>query len=100
MGIFKNSKSIEGKVVLDVGAGTGVLSLFCAQAGARKVYAVEASSIADQAVRIVNWIRWRTQSKSLKATLETIELAFEQVDVLVSEWMGYALLHELHAETR
>lgn len=92
-GIQKNSSSIQGKVVLDVGAGTGVLSIFCAQAGARKVYAVEASSIADQAVKIIKQNQMEDRIEVIKGTLETIDLP-EQVDVIVSEWMGYALLHE------
>ncbi|KAJ0023072.1 hypothetical protein NQD34_015206 [Periophthalmus magnuspinnatus] len=91
--ILRNSASIRGRTVLDVGAGTGVLSAFCVQAGARRVYAVEASSIAEQALKIVKQNNMETQIQVIRGAVEAVELP-ERVDVIVSEWMGYALLHE------
>ncbi|KAK0134723.1 Protein arginine N-methyltransferase 6 [Merluccius polli] len=91
--ILRNSDAIRDRVVLDVGAGTGVLSVFCAQAGARKVYAVEACSIAEQAVKIVRQNKMDDRIEVIRGAVETVELP-ERVDVIVSEWMGYALLHE------
>jgi FkbM family methyltransferase len=38
---------------MDVGAGSGILSLFAAQAGASKVYAIEASKSAENARKLI-----------------------------------------------
>lgn len=37
------------QVVLDVGCGTGILSMFCAKAGAKRVIGVDNSDIIDKA---------------------------------------------------
>ena len=51
--VMQNRRQFEGKVVLDVGTGSGILALFAAKAGARKVYAVEATSMAKFAKELV-----------------------------------------------
>lgn len=40
--------------MLDVGTGSGILAIWCAQAGARKVYAVEATNMAVHARELAN----------------------------------------------
>ncbi len=91
--ILDNRKQFEGKVVLDVGTGSGILAMFAARAGARKVYAVEATSMAEHARKLVKANQLDTIVTVIQGTMETVELP-EKVDIIVSEWMGYLLLRE------
>ncbi|XP_028064938.1 probable protein arginine N-methyltransferase 1 isoform X1 [Camellia sinensis] len=92
--IYKNNFLFKDKIVLDVGAGTGILSLFCAKAGAKHVYAVECSQMADMAQEIVKVNGFSDVITVLKGKIEEIELPVAQVDIIISEWMGYFLLFE------
>ncbi|PNT26168.1 hypothetical protein POPTR_007G000300v4 [Populus trichocarpa] len=91
--IFHHQSLIEGKVVVDVGCGTGILSIFCAQAGAKRVYAVDASDIAVQANEVVKANNLSDKVIVLHGRVEDVEID-EEVDVIISEWMGYMLLYE------
>jgi len=84
---------IRGAVVLDVGCGTGVLSIFAARAGARRVYAVEASGMASVAQEVMEKNGVAGVVSVLNCRVEDLVLP-EEVDILVSEWMGTALVFE------
>ncbi|KAL4562011.1 hypothetical protein LXL04_034199 [Taraxacum kok-saghyz] len=51
--VIENQADFDGRVVVDVCAGSGILSLFAAQAGAKHVYAVEASEMANYAQKLI-----------------------------------------------
>ncbi|CAN7032909.1 unnamed protein product [Brassica rapa subsp. trilocularis] len=70
--IYQNKFLIKDKVVLDVGAGTGILYLFCAKAGASHVYAVECSQMADMAKEIVKANGFSDVITVLKGKIEEI----------------------------
>ncbi|GJM99001.1 hypothetical protein PR202_ga16058 [Eleusine coracana subsp. coracana] len=92
--ITQNSFLFKDKIVLDVGAGTGILSLFCAKAGAKHVYAIECSQMADMAKEIVKTNGYSDVITVIKGKVEEIDLPVPKVDVIISEWMGYFLLFE------
>ncbi|KAH3742983.1 S-adenosyl-L-methionine-dependent methyltransferase [Pelomyxa schiedti] len=95
----KNPQLVRGKVVVDVGAGSGILSLFAARAGAAHVIAVEAS-------RVARYARESVQRNGFSEVVDVVCCKAEdserlgsalhgaKADIVVSEWMGYFLLFE------
>jgi len=95
--IVNNKHLFEGKVVLDVGCGTGIMSMFAARAGAKKVFGVDYSDIVLQAQQIVKDNHLDDVVTLIKGKMEEVVLpGIEEggVDIIISEWMGYCLLYE------
>lgn len=91
--ILKNPSAFKEKEVLDIGCGTGILSFFASQAGAKNVYAIDQSDIIYHAMEIaqVNNVK---NIKFLKGRLEDLEMPVKKVDIIISEFMGYFLFFE------
>ncbi|CAB1341391.1 unnamed protein product [Coregonus sp. 'balchen'] len=92
--MFHNKHLFKDKVVLDVGSGTGILCMFAAKAGAKKVIGIECSSISDYAVKIVKANKMDHIVTIIKGKVEEVDLPVEGVDIIISEWMGYCLFYE------
>ncbi|XP_077099395.1 histone-arginine methyltransferase CARM1 isoform X1 [Siphateles boraxobius] len=96
--ILLNDVDFKDKVVLDVGCGTGILSFFAVQAGAKRVYAVEASSVAKYAEILVKSNSLSDKITVLSGKIEEVSCP-EKVDVIISEPIGYMLLNERMLES-
>lgn len=92
--ITRNKHLFQDQIVLDIGCGTGILSLFCIAAGAKHVYAIECSNIIHLAKRIVEKNGVEDKVTFIHGKCEEVELPVPHVDIIVSEWMGYFLLYE------
>ena len=94
--INNSSTSVEGRRVLDIGCGTGILSMFAARAGASRVVGVDCSDILYSAMDIVRENGLTDKVTLVKGRLEETQLpdGDQKFDLIVSEWMGYFLLFE------
>lgn len=84
--------AVPGKVVCDIGTGTGLLSILAAKAGAKKVYSVEMDpGRADFAKKIIHKI-------GLSDTIEVIHKNFFDTnidaEIFVSETIGTPIFNE------
>jgi len=92
--IEDNPEDFKDKIVLDIGCGTGILSIFAARAGAKHVYAIEFAEIALFAEEIIKRNGLSEKITVIKGKMEEITLPVPKVDIIISEWMGYFLLYE------
>ena len=99
--ISASMPSVRGKIVVDIGCGTGILCLMAARAGAKQVIGIDVSSIVERTRRVIEKNGFSStitivQGK-LEESIEKIRQLLpcgEQVDVIISEWMGYGLYYE------
>lgn len=94
----ENAHIFRGACVMDIGAGSGILSMLAARAGAAQVIAVDASNIAERAEKNVRENGWNHVVRVVRGKIEDLDEELSpfrgKVDVIISEWMGYFLLYE------
>ncbi|MDQ8179611.1 50S ribosomal protein L11 methyltransferase [Pelagicoccus sp. SDUM812005] len=77
-----------GETVIDVGTGSGLLAMLAANAGAKKVYALDQSAVAAAA-------RETVERNGMSGTIDVVNAnasnfdVVEPVDLIVSEWLGH-----------
>jgi len=82
-------------IVLDIGAGTGILSLLACQYGARKVYAVEPTSAIALAKEAACANGFADRMDCMQALSTEIRLP-ERADVIISDLRGVLPLLQQH----
>jgi len=97
--IYLNKNMFQDKVVLDIGCGTGILSMFAAKAGAKKVIGIDRSDIVLNAQKILQKNKLDHIIIIIRGEVEKVTLPVDKVDIIISEWMGYFLLYESMLDT-
>ena len=74
--IMENPSVFKDKIVMDIGSGTGILSIFAAKGGAKHVYAIENAEIALFSRKII-------ESNGLSKTITVIKGKMEEIELPV-----------------
>ena len=80
-------------IVLDIGCGTGILSMLAVEYGAKHVYAIESGPIISLAKKLADANQLSDKITFLQGKFEDIELPVK-VDIIVSETLGLAAVEE------
>jgi type I protein arginine methyltransferase len=82
-----------GDVVVDVGAGTGILGFFAARAGAKRVVLVENTRVVEEAAALAKANHLDSVIELFRGDAIDFNMS-ERANVIVSEWIGYFLMEE------
>ena len=78
---------------MEIGTGTGILAFFAVQAGAARVYAIEAANIIKLAERIADKNGMNGRITFIQGRSQDMDLP-EKADVLISELIGEGAFNE------
>ncbi|MEI6887119.1 MAG: 50S ribosomal protein L11 methyltransferase [bacterium] len=85
---------IPGKsIIVEIGTGTGILSLLAARYGARKIYTFELGPIANLAKKIISDNHFENTIEVITKPFEEVSLP-EKADIIVSETLGLIGIEE------
>jgi hypothetical protein len=79
---------MPGAVVVDLGSGTGILGLLACQAGAKRVYSIEESSLIEVARDICHTNGFADRIRFIKGLSTRIDLP-EPADVILADQIGH-----------
>ena len=79
---------MPGAVVVDLGSGTGILGLLACQAGAKRVYSIEETSLIELARDIYQANGFADRTRFIKGLSTRVDLP-EPADVILADQIGH-----------
>ncbi|EDW72736.1 uncharacterized protein Dwil_GK17166 [Drosophila willistoni] len=88
-----NGQLFENAVVLEIGCGSALLSMWAARLGAARVIAQEPTPVAQVARQLVSQNQLDHIIEVIEGDIKEITMPVNKFDVIISKWMGACLMY-------